>query len=119
VTRFDLSLDTVRRNLDTILDRIGASLPHSEIILQIMNPAVGKAEGDPAHRRNQEAYHQIYRDAAQRRGLRLIDHSIVWKRLLAEQGEEGFRKFVPDGVHPNAEGWRRFVTPTLHRALDL
>src|SRR5689334_11756668 len=27
VTRFDLSLDTVRRNLDTILDRIGTALP--------------------------------------------------------------------------------------------
>jgi hypothetical protein len=22
-------------------------------------------------------------------------------------------------VHPNVEGWRRLVTPTLHRALDL
>jgi acyl-CoA thioesterase I len=119
VTRFDLSPDTVRRNVDTILDRIGAAPPRCEIILQIMNPAVGKPEGDPSHRRNQDAYQQIYRDAAQRRGLLLIDHSIAWHRLLAEEGEAGFKRLVPDGVHPNATGWSRIVTPTLLRALGL
>ena len=119
VTRFDLSLDTVRRNLDTILDRIATSLPRCEIILQIMNPAVGKPEGDPSHRRNQDAYQQIYRDAAHRRGLLLIDHSVEWNRILAEKGEAGFKAFAPDGVHPNAEGWRQVVMPTLLRALGL
>jgi hypothetical protein len=29
------------------------------------------------------------------------------------------KKLIPDGVHPNVEGWRRIVTPTLHRALGL
>lgn len=119
VTRFDLSLDTIRRNVDTILDRVSTALPACEIILQIMNPAFGKAEGDSSHRRNQDAYQQIYRDAAKRRGLLLIDHSLAWNRLLASEGEAAVKKLIPDGVHPNAEGWRRIVTPTLHRALGL
>ncbi len=119
VTRFDLSLDTIRRNVDTILDRVAAASPRCEIILQIMNPAVGKPPGDPSHRRDQDAYQQIYRDAAQRRGLLLVDHSIAWNRLLATEGEAGFKRFVPDGVHPNAEGWSRIVTPALLRALAL
>lgn len=119
VTRFDLSLDTVRRNLDTILDRIATALPRCEIILQIMNPAVGRPEGHPSARRNQDAYQQIYRDAAQRRGLLLVDHSVAWNRLLAEKGEAGFKTLVPDGVHPSAEGWRQIVMPTLLRALGL
>ncbi|MBI5766458.1 MAG: SGNH/GDSL hydrolase family protein [Verrucomicrobia bacterium] len=119
VTRFDLSLDNVRHNVDTILDRITTMLPRCEIILQIMNPAVGKPEGDPSHRRNQDAYQQLYRDAAQRRGLLLIDHSTAWNRLLREQGEAGFKKLVPDGVHPNADGWRQVVMPVLLRALSL
>ncbi|MES2694615.1 MAG: SGNH/GDSL hydrolase family protein, partial [Verrucomicrobiota bacterium] len=80
VTRFNLSLDKVRANVDGMLDRIALALPECEIILQIMNPAVGKAESDPSHRRDQDAYQQIYRDAARRRGLRLIDHSIAWNR---------------------------------------
>ena len=119
VTRFDLSLDTIRRNVDTLLDRIAAGLPSSEVILQIMNPAFGKAEGESAHRRNQDAYQQIYRDAATRRGLLLVDHSVAWNHLLAAEGEAAVKKLLPDGVHPNVEGWRRIVTPTLHRALDL
>ena len=119
VTRFDLSLDTVRRNLDTILDRIGTALPRCEIILQVTNPAVGRPEGHPSARRNQDAYQQIYRDAAKRRGLLLIDHSVAWNRLLAEKGETGFKTLVPDGVHPSAEGWRQIVMPTLLRVLDL
>jgi len=119
VTRFDLSLDTIRRNVDTLLDRIAAGLPSSEVILQIMNPAFGKAEGESAHRRNQDAYQQIYRDAATRRGLLLGDHSVAWNHLLAAEGEAAVKKLLPDGVHPNVEGWRRIVTPTLHRALDL
>ena len=119
VTRFDLSLDTIRRNVDKILDRIAAVLPTCEVILQIMNPAFGKAEGESAHRRNQDAYQQIYRDAAKRRGLLLVDHSVAWNHLLATEGEAAVKKLIPEGVHPNVEGWRRLVTPTLHRALDL
>lgn len=119
VTRFNLSPSDVRRNLDAILDRITTALPGCEIILQIMNPAVGKPEGDPSHRRDQESYQQIYRDAAQQRRLRLIDHSLAWNTLLAREGEAGFKRFVPDGVHPNAQGYATLVTPVILRSLGL
>ncbi|MBL9206837.1 MAG: SGNH/GDSL hydrolase family protein [Opitutaceae bacterium] len=119
VTRFNLSLDDVRRNVDFILDRITSELPRCEIILQVMNPAVGKAEGDPSHRRNQNAYQQVYRDAAKRRGLLLIDHSIAWNALLAAEGEAGFKRYVPDGVHPRPDGYARFVVPEILRAIGL
>ena len=119
VTRFDLSLETVRRNVDTMLDRIATALPGCEVIVQVMNPAVGKAPGDPSHRRDQDAYQQIYRDAARARGLRLIDHSVAWNRVLATEGEAGFKKLVPDGVHPNAEGWNRIVLPRVRAELGM
>jgi len=119
VTRFNLSVDEVRTNVAVILDRISAALPECEIILQVMNPAVGKAEGDPSHRRNQDAYQQIYRDAARQRGLLLIDHSIAWNRLLQAEGETGFKRYVPDGVHPRAEGYAKFVVPEIVRAIGL
>ncbi|WP_438479299.1 SGNH/GDSL hydrolase family protein [Oleiharenicola lentus] len=119
VTRFNLSLNEVRANVDFILDRIATALPQCEIILQVMNPAVGKAEGDPSHRRNQDAYQQIYRDAAKQRGLLLIDHSIAWNALLRSEGEAGFKRFIPDGVHPRAEGYAKFVVPEITRAIGL
>lgn len=117
VARFNLSPDRVRENLDFILDRITAALPDCEIILQVMNPVVGKPAGDFSHRRNLPAYEQIYRDAAKRRGLLLIDHSRAWAELLRIEGEAGFRRYVPDGVHPNADGYARFVTPRILEAL--
>lgn len=119
VTRFHLSLEQVRSNVEFLLDRITQELPQCEIILQVMNPAVGKAEGDPSHRHDQDAYQQIYRDAARRRGLLLIDHSIAWNALLAGEGEAGFKRYVPDGVHPNADGYAKFVTPTILRAIGV
>lgn len=117
VDRFHLSPDRVRQNLDFMLDRIAAALPDCEIILQVMNPVVGKPEGDFSHRRDLPGYEQIYRDAAKRRGLLLIDHAPTWAALLETEGEEGFRRYAPDGVHPNAEAYARFVTPVILKAL--
>lgn len=117
VARFGLSPDRVRENLDVMLDRIAAALPECEIILQVMNPAVGKPVGDFSYRRDQPVYEQIYRDAAKKRGLLLIDHAPTWAALLETEGEAGFKHYVPDGVHPNAEAYARFVTPVILKAL--
>lgn len=119
VVRYNLSPAQVRANLDRILDRITTALPDCEIILQLMNPAVGHPPGHRSERRDQHIYQQIYRDAAQQRGLLLVDHSIAWNALLASQGEAGFKRYVPDGVHPNAAGYERFVLPVLLEAIGL
>lgn len=119
VTRFDLSLAAVRANLDFILDRITSELPDCEIIIQVMNPAIGIPPGHRSHRRDQNAYQQIYRDAAHERGLLLIDHTSSWNALLETEGETGFCRFVPDGVHPRPEGYARFVTPKILRLIGL
>jgi hypothetical protein len=39
--------------------------------------------------------------------------------VLAERGEAGFKQLVPDGVHPNAQGWTTIVMPVLLRAVGL
>lgn len=119
VARFDLSLEESRKNLEAIIERIAKALPQCEIVLQIMNPAVGKKPGDTSYRRDQDKYQQIYRDVARERGLLLVDHSVAWKTLLAEKGESGFLELVRDGVHPSPEGYSRYVTPTLIKALGV
>lgn len=119
VARFDLPLEESRRNLETIIDRIHHALPDCEIILQLMNPAVGKKPGESSYRRDQEKYQQIYRDVGRERRLLVIDHTIAWNALLAKEGEAAFLKYVHDGVHSSAEGYKRFVTPTILKAIGL
>ncbi len=119
VTRFGLSPETLRGNVAGMLDRLASALPQCEVILQVMHPAVGIPEGHTSHRRDQRTYQDIYRTAARARGLRLIDHAPAWERLLATEGEAGFKRRVPDGVHPNAAGYAEIVLPTLLHSLGL
>ncbi len=119
VVRYGLSPAQVKANVDRILDRITSALPECEIIIQVMNPAIGHPPGHRSERRDQDTYQQIYRDAAKERGLLLIDHSITWNGLLRDAAEAGFNRYVPDGVHPNAAGYARFVLPAILQALGL
>jgi len=50
--------------------------------------------------------------------LLLIDHHPHWKKLLDEDAVR-FRKLVPDGIHPAAEGCAQVIMPTLRAALGL
>jgi acyl-CoA thioesterase-1 len=118
VARFEISPAESRQNLENMLDHISSALPKCESILQIMNPVVGKPVGDYSHRRWQSEYQQIYRDVARERNLLLIDHTPAWEAVLA-RGEDEFIKYVPDGVHPDAQGYARMVTPTILSALGL
>ncbi len=118
VARFKLSPTEAKKNLTQMIDRIRTALPECEIILQVMNPIVGKPEGDSGWRPNLQVYQDNYREVAAARGLRLIDHMPAWMRLL-ETDEKTFRKYVPDGVHPNEAGYAHIVMPELRRALGL
>jgi acyl-CoA thioesterase-1 len=112
VARLDISLPEARSNLEGMIDGILAVNPQCEIILQVMNPVIGRPEGDPGWRPNLEHYEQIYRDVAAERGLTLIDHHAAWQALL-DQGESEFYFNVPDGLHPSAQGEAGFLIPLL------
>lgn len=112
VARLDISLPEARANLEAMIDGILAVNPQCEIILQVMNPVIGRPEGDPGWRPNLEHYQQIYRDVAAERGLTLIDHHPAWQARL-DQGEGEFYSYVPDGLHPSLLGESSFLIPTL------
>ncbi len=60
----------------------------------------------------------MYRDVAKMRKLRLIDHLVNWEQLL-EKDKPLFDKYVPDGLHPGAEGCAKIITPAILKALGL
>lgn len=118
VTRFNLSLEQAKKNLETMINGIQQAAPQCEIILQVMSPVIDHPAGTPGYRPELARYQQIYRDVAKQRSLLLIDHAPAWKALL-DGGEDKFRAFAPDGVHPNAAGYEKFVTPTILRVLGV
>ena len=109
VKRFNISVETTRKNLETMIARIKGTYPSCEIIIQVMNPAIAERL---AGRPNYSAYQQMYRDFAKEHHFILIDHMPAWETLL-KKGETEFRKLVPDGLHPTPDGCREYVTPTI------
>ncbi len=98
-----------------MITRILAQDSNTEIILMIMNPPTGiHLEKRP----NYQQYEAMYRDVASSRGLRLIDFSDRWLSLIEHQPKM-WRKFVPDGIHPNASGSTEIITPNLLQGLGI
>lgn len=118
VARFNLSPAKARDNLTQMIERIRAARPECEIILQVMNPVVGKPEGDSGWRPNLKIYQDNYREVAAERNLLLIDHMPAWMHLL-ETDEKTFREYVPDGVHPKEAGCLRIMMPELRKRIGL
>ena len=117
-TKLNVSRDQARDNLAAMVKAIRTAHPDCEIILQIMNP-VDRRENDRFSPRPELAlYQQDYRDFAAGEGLLCVDHMPAFMALL-EKGSDAYREFVPDGVHPNAEGFARYLTPTLLEAIGL
>ena len=52
------------------------------------------------------------------RGLKLVDHALHWERIL-EHNRHVFHRFVPDGIHPGAEGCAEVTTTTLLTCLGV
>ncbi|MFI4859440.1 MAG: FAD-dependent oxidoreductase [Phycisphaerales bacterium JB063] len=110
--RFDLSVQESAANLTAMVEQIRAALPACEIILQVMNPATDRPEGHAGYRGNLDGYEQTVRDTGDRLGLRVIDHAPAWGALL-DQGEAQWKRYVPDGLHPNRAGYAKYMLPTL------
>jgi len=116
--RFKMSQEESRANLETIVDRIKTALPQCEIVLQIMNPVIDRPEGHAGWRPFLTRYQQMYRDLAQERGFKLIDHTPAWQAVL-DKGPDAYHVFVPDGLHPNNLGYKTLVTPHILKAIGV
>lgn len=116
VARFALPVEEARANLEAMLDALQAALPRCAPVLQVMNPAIDRPAGHEGHRPQLAAHEAMWRTVARDRRILLIDHAPAWAALLS-CGADEFRRFVPDGLHPSLEGYRRHVLPTLRAAL--
>lgn len=103
--------NVARKNLETMITRIHTAHPKCEIVLMVMNPPIGV---HLERRPKIVDYEQVYRDVAREQHLRLIDHSAAWQAVL-KKGEAEYKKLVPDGIHPNAEGGQQIITPNILR----
>lgn len=112
---YKTSVEKARSNLEAMIDRILKSNSKCEIILMTMNPPTGVS----LERRPQvKDYYRMYRDVAQARKLLLIDHYPTWEKIL-EEDVSLFNKYVPDGIHPSAEGCKAVITPNITKALGV
>lgn len=116
--RFGISVAEARANLKNMIDRVLAQNPACDVILQVMNPVIDRPAGHDGHRPELAAYQDNYRQVARERGFLCIDHMPAWMELL-ERDEAQFRAWVPDGLHPQSEGYARLVTPEILRRLGL
>ena len=113
--RYETPVEQARKNLENMIERIHASNAECEIVLMVMNPPIGV---HLERRPRISEYYQMYRDVAAAKKLLLIDHYPAWEKIL-NKGESDFRKLVPDGIHPNAEGCKSVITPNILKALGL
>ena len=121
--RYEITPAQSAKNLNTIIDTILAANPQTEIILQTMNSCKDYPEKNPpwlhaSNRPKLADYYQIQRDIARKRNLRLIDHYPAWLAVMNNDPAR-FDKLVPDRIHPNAEGAREIIMPTLIKELGL
>ena len=110
---YNTSPEVCKLNIEYMIDRVLEANPECEIILQIMNMPIGE---HLAQRQNYHEYTNVYRKVAKKRKVGLIDHSVYWNDILA-QGEDNFRSYAPDGIHPEKKAWEELVTPYIMKCL--
>jgi len=112
---YQTTVEQGRKNLENMIQRILQMNAGCEIILMTMNPPIGVH----LERRPKVAeYYQMYRNVAHEMKLMLIDHYRNWGTIL-EADERLYARYVPDGIHPNAEGCEKVITPAIMEALGL
>lgn len=118
VARFKGSVEIAKANLGSMIDALRKANPRCEIILMTMTPGDKYPEGHTSYRKDIEAHYGMYRSVAKKRGLLLIDHYPNWKALQATEPKQ-FQDYVPDSIHPTAEGCAKVVTPVILAALGI
>ena len=112
---YKTSVEQAQSNLENIIERILESNSKCEIVLMVMNPPIGV---HLERRPKIKDYYQMYRDVAKARRLLLIDHYPKWEKILNEDPKL-FNKYVPDGIHPGAEGCKAVILPNITKALGI
>ena len=112
---YKTSVAQARTNLVSMTERVLAANPECEIILMVMNPPTGV---HLERRPDIASYNQMVRDVARERRFLLIDHYPAWERILTTDAKT-FTLYVPDGLHPGAEGCRTIITPGLLSGLGM
>lgn len=110
---YHTSVAVARLNLEYMIDRIWLYDASCEIILQVMNMPIGKSARLRPHL---DDYYAMYRSVAAEREILLIDHYPNWLSIL-EKGEEEFRKYVPDGIHPNKVAGEQIIAPQIIKSI--
>jgi acyl-CoA thioesterase I len=89
-------LDSLRANLQTIIDRVRADRPEAELVL------VGMMAPPNLGRQYAERFRALYPEVARSNDIPLVPFLL--------EGVGGVRELnLPDGIHPNAEGQRRLA----------
>jgi acyl-CoA thioesterase I len=111
---YNISLADSKKNLKEIIAIVRTGNPSVEIILQTMNSVIGP---HATSRPKLAEYYQGYRDVAKEMRLLLVDNYPNWLKIMKEDPKR-FDSLVPDGIHPNPEGYRQVTFPTLKKALE-
>jgi lysophospholipase L1-like esterase len=117
---YGITPEKSRENLNTMIDAILAARPSCEIFIQTMNPPWDAPNGNQsATKRPRIAeYYEGYRQVAAERGLLLIDHHANWTQLKTSDLAQ-FQAYIPDGVHPSADGCTAIISPEIRRRLEV
>ncbi|MCA8990971.1 MAG: alpha/beta hydrolase fold domain-containing protein [Planctomycetaceae bacterium] len=119
-TKHGISTDDCRRNLDTMVKELRQQNPDVEIILQTMNPAWDSPavpKSFASDRPHLSDYYAVYRAYAEQNELPFVDNFAVWSKVL-EKDPAGFKKMVPDGIHPDSDSSSKVAWPTVKALLD-
>lgn len=112
---YNISIEQSRDNINQIIQKILKSNPDCEIIIMVMNPPSDEGlKSRPEYKK----YDQVYRNAAKKNKLMLIDHSINWLRLK-DKDPDLYKKYIPDGLHPGPVGYEKIVTPQIFQSLGI
>jgi acyl-CoA thioesterase-1 len=112
---YKTSVEQAQSNLENMIGRILKVNANCEIVLMVMNPPIGV---HLERRPKIKDYYQMYREAAKARKLLLIDHYPKWEKIL-NKDPKLFNKYVPDGIHPGAEGCKAVILPNITKALGI
>lgn len=123
-TPYHISEQESKDNLQTMINQINKWAGKQnqgkgkkvDIVVQTMNNCInGHADSRPNLRHYYEGYKEV---AKKNRGVLFIDNYPNWIALYNSQSDHAtWRSYVPDGIHPNADGDREVLIQQVQKKL--